>query len=52
MLPAHIIANIREREARRNEEQPQATLELPMPEMKPLPTQPENSERGVVIIDL
>jgi len=53
MLPAHIIEYIRDREARRREEQrPQPTLELPQPPMiRPAPVA-EEGERGVVIIDL
>ena len=53
MLPAHIIESIRDREARRREEQrPQPTLEMPQPPMIRPASEEAEGERGVVIIEL
>lgn len=53
MLPAHIIAQIRDREARRREvERPQPVLEMPQAPHTPQPAPEAESNRGVVIIDL
>lgn len=53
MLPAHIIDSIREREARRREEQrPQPTLELPQVYPVSKPAAEEKSDRGVTVIEL
>lgn len=53
MLPPHIIEEIRRREKaerRRPERQPQ--IELPTPVRKSRPPVDEDSNRGIVIIDL
>jgi len=53
MLPPFIIEQIREREERERRIAPQPFLELPIYQPMPRePTAPEESDRGVVIIDL
>ncbi len=54
MLPPFIIEQIREREEReRRQQAPQPFLELPIYQPMPRdPVAPEESDRGVVIIDL
>ena len=54
MLPPFIIEQIRQREERERRNAPQPFLELPVPPSR-LPREPrdrEDSDRGVVIIDL
>ena len=54
MLPPFIIEQIRQREERERRNAPQPFLELPVPHA-PSPRDPrerEDSDRGVVIIDL
>lgn len=53
MLPAHIIEEIRNRELekrRRAQEDLRPQIELPLPPIQPAPE--DESDRGVVIIDL
>jgi len=52
MLPPFIIEQIREREERERRIQPQPFLELPIYQPMPREKPPEESDRGVVIIDL
>jgi hypothetical protein len=55
MLPPFIIEQIRQREERERRNAPQPFLELPLPPGRPHrgdPRDPEESDRGVVIIDL
>lgn len=54
MLPPFIIEQIRQREERERRNAPQPFLELPVPPGTPPrePREREESDRGVVIIDL
>ena len=54
MLPPFIIEQIRQREERERRNAPQPFLELPVPPAAPprAPREREDSDRGVVIIDL
>jgi len=52
MLPPFIIEQIREREERERRNAPQPFLELPIYQPMPREPVPEESDRGVVIIDL
>jgi hypothetical protein len=55
MLPPFIIEQIRQREERERRHAPQPYLELPVPPHAPPrgePRDPDESDRGVVIIDL
>ena len=53
MLPPFIIDQIREREEERGRDvRPQPTLELPMPIEHSEPPASDDSDRGVIIIDL
>jgi hypothetical protein len=54
MLPPFIIEQIRQREERERRNAPQPFLELPIPPSRPREHQdePDEAERGVVIIDL
>jgi hypothetical protein len=54
MLPPFIIEQIRQREERERRNAPQPFLELPVPPAAPPrgPREREDSDRGVVIIDL
>jgi hypothetical protein len=54
MLPPFIIEQIRQREERERRNAPQPFLELPVPPPAPHREQrdPEERDRGVVIIDL
>ena len=54
MLPPFIIEQIRQREERERRNAPQPFLELPVPPASPHrdPREREDSDRGVVIIDL
>ncbi len=58
MLPPFIIEQIRQREERERRNAPQPYLELPVPPANPgrpphgEPRDPDESDRGVVIIDL
>jgi len=54
MLPPFIIEQIRQREERERRNAPQPYLELPVPPMRPGEAyeEPEEKNRGVVIIDL
>ena len=54
MLPPFIIEQIRQREERERRNAPQPFLELPIPPSSPSrePREREDSDRGVVIIDL
>jgi hypothetical protein len=54
MLPSFIIDHIRQREEeeRSKHESPQLELPIPAREGAPAPDREEDSERGVVIIDL
>jgi hypothetical protein len=58
MLPPFIIEQIRQREERERRNAPQPFLELPVPPAVPgrsprgEPRDPDESDRGVVIIDL
>lgn len=52
MLPGFIIEQIRQREEEAKRQVPQIELPLPVPEGSRPPEREEESERGVVIIDL
>ena len=54
MLPPFIIEQIRQREERERRNGPQPFLELPVPPSVPPrdPREREDTDRGVVIIDL
>ncbi|MBW2626488.1 MAG: hypothetical protein JRE45_02610 [Deltaproteobacteria bacterium] len=54
MLPGFIIDQIRQREEEEQAKRPvaQVELHLPVPEGSQLPEHDEESDRGVVIIDL
>jgi len=54
MLPPFIIEQIRQREERERRNAPQPFLELPVPPARPPqdPRERDESDRGVVIIDL
>ncbi len=54
MLPPFIIEQIRQREERERRNAPQPFLELPVPPADPYhePRDREESDRGVIIIDL
>ncbi len=54
MLPPFIIEQIRQREERERRNAPQPYLELPVPPMQPRDPgeEPEDQNRGVVVIDL
>ena len=53
MLPAHIIEQILEREkCERTDNRPQITLDLPVPMPGLQKTEPQDTTRGVVVIDL
>lgn len=54
MLPPFIIEQIRQREERERRNAPQPVLELPLmpPSHREPPDEPDDCERGVVIIDL
>ncbi|HEY6876545.1 MAG TPA: hypothetical protein VI299_00950 [Polyangiales bacterium] len=54
MLPPFIIEQIRQREERERRNAPQPFLELPVPPAAPPRErrEPDESDRGVVIIDL
>ena len=54
MLPPFIIEQIRQREELERRNAPQPFLELPLPPMAPArePEERDNTDRGIVIIDL
>jgi hypothetical protein len=54
MLPPFIIEQIRQREERERRNAPQPYLELPVPPAHPRDhhEEPEDKNRGIVIIDL
>jgi hypothetical protein len=54
MLPPFIIEQIRQREERERRNAPQPYLELPVPPAQPRDhhEEPEDKNRGIVIIDL